>query len=197
MQLIVGQIFRPHGIRGEVTVDPRTDEPAARFAVGSVLVTDSTAVRRLVTVPGPGKPDTGSGDPVDGARWQVPPTLTVESVRPHQGRLLIVFEGVYDRNLAEELKGVLLTVDSSSVPDSDDPDEFNDHQLVGLAAVDADGAVLGEVVRVDHAPASDLLVVRQPDGRSALVPFVKAIVPEVDLTGGRVIITAPEGLFDL
>jgi 16S rRNA processing protein RimM len=190
MQLIVGQIFRPHGIRGEVTVDPRTDEPAARFAVGSVLATDSTAVRRLVSAPGP-------GNSADEARWQVPPTLTVESIRPHQGRLLIVFEGVYDRNLAEELKGVLLTVDSASVPDSDDPDEFNDHQLVGLAAVDPDGAVLGEVVRVDHAPASDLLVVRQPDGRSALVPFVKAIVPEVDLAGGRVIITAPEGLFDL
>lgn len=184
MQLIVGQIFRPHGIRGEVTVDPRTDEPDARFTVGSVLVTDSSVVRRLAPVP------------ADGA-WQVPPTLTIESVRPHQNKLLVVFEGIYDRNLAEELKGVLLTVDSSTVLPSDDPEEFNDHQLVGLAAVDPDGTPLGEVVRVDHAPASDLLVVRQPDGRTSLVPFVLAIVPEVDLAGGRVIITAPEGLFDL
>jgi len=183
MQLIVGQIFRAHGIRGEVTVDPRTDEPDARFAVGSVLVTDSSVVRRLAPVP-------------DGA-WQVPATLTVESVRPHQGKLLVVFEGIYDRNLADELKGVLLTVDSAEVPPSDDPEEFNDHQLVGLAAVDPDGKPLGEVVRIDHAPASDLLVVRQPDGRTSLVPFVTAIVPEVDLAGGRVVVTAPEGLFDL
>ena len=102
MQLIVGQIFRAHGIRGEVVVDPRTDEPDARFAVGSVLVTDPSVVRRLAPVP-------------EGA-WQVPPALTVESVRWHQSRLLVVFEGVYDRNLAEELKGVLLTVDSSEVP---------------------------------------------------------------------------------
>jgi 16S rRNA processing protein RimM len=183
MLLNVGQIFRPHGIRGEVLVDVRTDEPAERLAVGSVLLTDSTAVRRLTPLP-------------DDA-WQVPPKLTIESVRPHQGRLLIVFEGVYDRNVAESLRGVLLCVDSTEVRPSDDPDEFNDHQLVGLAAVDAGGQRLGEVVRVDHAPASDLLVVQRPGGGVALVPFVKAIVPEVDLAGGRVVLTPPEGLLDL
>lgn len=183
MQLIVGQIHRAHGIRGEVTVDPRTDEPAERFAVGSVLVTDSTAVRRLAPVPA--------------GAWQVPATLTVESVRPHQGKLLVVFDGVYDRSIAEELRGVLLCVDSADVPAPDDPDEFNDHQLVGLAVVDRAGTKYGEVARIDHAPASDLLVVRQPDGRTALVPFVRAIVPEVDLRGGRVILTPPDGLFDL
>jgi 16S rRNA processing protein RimM len=183
MLLTVGQILRAHGVRGEVTVDVRTDEPAERFAVGSVLVTDSTAVRRLAAVPA--------------GAWQVPAELTVETVRPHQGRLLVVFVGVYDRNLAEDLRGVLLCVDSAGVAASDDPDEFNDHELVGLAAVDAGGEPLGEVVRVDHAPASDLLVVRRPDGRIALVPFVKAIVPEVDLAAGRVVLTPPEGLLDL
>jgi 16S rRNA processing protein RimM len=183
MLLNVGQIFRAHGLRGEVLVDVRTDEPDERFAVGSVLLTDSTAVRRTTPVP-------------DGA-WQVPAKLTIESVRPHQGGLLIVFDGVYDRNLAEDLRGVLLCVDSSEVAPSDDPDEFNDHQLVGLAAVDAEGAPLGRVVRVDHAPASDLLVVERPGGGTALVPFVKAIVPEVDVAGGRVVLTPPEGLLDL
>jgi 16S rRNA processing protein RimM len=183
MLLTVGRIVRAHGTRGEVLVDVRTDEPAERFAVGSVLVTDSTAVRRLAAVP-------------DGA-WAVPAELTVETVRPHQGRLLVVFDGVYDRNLAEDLRGVLLCVDSAQVAPSDDPDEFNDHELVGLTAVDADGQALGEVVRVDHAPSSDLLVVRRPDGRTALVPFVKAIVPEVDLAAGRIVLTPPEGLLDL
>jgi 16S rRNA processing protein RimM len=127
----------------------------------------------------------------------VPPTLTIETVRPHQGRLLVVFDGVYDRDVAEGLRGVLLCVNSDDLPGSDNPDEFSDYELVGLAAVTPDGESLGEVVRVDHAPASELLVLRRPDGRSALVPFVKAIVPEVDLAGGRVVLTPPEGLFDL
>jgi 16S rRNA processing protein RimM len=183
MLLVVGQIFRAHGVRGEVVVDLRTDAPAERFAVGSVLQTDSTAVRHLQTVP-PGA-------------WKPPPTLTVESVRPHQGRLLIVFEGVYDRNLAEDLRGVLLCVDSDTIPASDDPDEFNDHELIGLDVVDAAGERVGELLRIDHAPAHDLLVVRLTDGRTGLVPFVREIVPEVDVPGRRIVVTPPEGLFDL
>jgi len=129
--------------------------------------------------------------------WRPPPTLTVESARPHQGRMIVAFDGIHDRNLAEELRGVLLCVDSADLPPSTDPDVFSDHQLVGLAAVSAVGERLGEVVRVDHAPASELLVLRRPDGRTALIPFVAAIVPEVDLAGGRVVVAAPEGLLDL
>ncbi|UWZ40252.1 ribosome maturation factor RimM [Dactylosporangium roseum] len=181
--LVVGQIIRAHGVRGEVVVDVRTDDPADRFAVGSVLTTDSTAVRRLAAVPA--------------GAWRPPAAVTVESVRPHQGRLLVVFEGIYDRNLAEDMRGVLLCVDSAVIPPSDDPDEFNDHELVGLSVVDAGGERVGELVRVDHAPAHDLLVVRLTDGRTGLVPFVREIVPQVDVPGGRIVITPPEGLFDL
>ena len=115
----------------------------------------------------------------------------------HQGRLLVVFDGIYDRTIAEALRGVLLCVDSSQVAPSADPDEFNDHQLVGLKAVDVDGNELGTVRRIEHAPASDLLVIDRPAGGTALVPFVKAIVPEVDLAAGRVVLTPPEGLLDL
>jgi 16S rRNA processing protein RimM len=167
--LTVGRIVRPHGVRGEVVVDVRTDEPESRFAVGATLVTE------------------GGG----------PPALTIESVRPHQGRLLVVFDGVYDREVADQLRGVRLCVDSADLPAPSDPDEFHDHQLVGLRAVTPLGAELGEVVRVDHVPASDLLVLRRPDGASALVPFVKAIVPSVDLPGGRIVVDPPGGLFDL
>jgi len=169
MLLVVGQILRPHGVRGEVLVDVRTDEPEQRYAAGSVLQTDPAAA-------GP---------------------LTVDQVRPHLGRLLVTFEGVADRDLAETLRGVLLCVDSAQVPDLADPDEFHDHQLVGLRAEAPAGEVLGEVVRIEHAPASDLLSLRLPDGRSALVPFVKAFVPEVDVAGGRIVLTPPDGLFDL
>jgi 16S rRNA processing protein RimM len=174
MLLNVGRIIRAHGIRGEVVVDVRTDEPGERFATGSVLLTDPAARR-------PGLPE----------------TFTIEAVRPHHGRLLVAFDGVYDRTLAEGLAGVVLCVDSESLPPNLDPDEFNDHQLVGLTAVDESGKTLGEVVRVEHAPASDLLVIRLDGGRDALVPFVKAIVPEVDLVAGRVVLAPPEGLFDL
>lgn len=169
MLLVVGQIVRPHGVRGEVVVDVRTDEPEKRFAAGSVLHTDPASA-------GP---------------------LTVASARPHQGRLLVLFEGISDRNAAETLRGVVLCVDSESLPALEDPDEFHDHQLVGLRAQTPQGDALGDVVAVEHAPASDLLVLRKPDGHTALVPFVKAIVPEVDLAAGKVVLTPPEGLLDL
>ncbi|GAA4448508.1 ribosome maturation factor RimM [Phytohabitans houttuyneae] len=182
MLLYVGRIARPHGIRGEVIVDLRTDDPDERFAPGKVLVTD------------PGAMPSKDTDP---AAFQVPERLTIEEVRSHHGRLIIGFDGIYDRNVAEALRGVLLCVDSADVGPLADPDEFHDHQLVGLTAVTPSGETLGEVARIDHAPASDLLVLRRPEGHTALVPFVKAIVPEVDLAGGRVIVDPPEGLFDL
>jgi len=169
MLLVIGQILRPHGVHGELVVDVRTDSPQERFAVGSVVQTDPAAA-------GP---------------------LTVEAARPHQGRLLITFEGVADRNVAETMRGVLLCVDSASVPAPADPEEFNDYQLIGLRAESPDGEVLGEVIKIDHAPAADLLTVKLADGRTGLVPFVAAMVPEVDIAGGRLVLTPPEGLFDL
>lgn len=168
MQLVVGRVIRPHGVRGEVVVDVRTDSPEQRYAVGSVFETDPSAA-------GP---------------------LTVEALRPHQGRYLVTFDGFADRDAADRLRGVLLCVDSATVPDPDDPDEFHDHQLVGLRVELADGEHLGEVVRIEHAPSSDLLIVRLLDGRTGMVPFVRAIVPEVDIAAGRVVVAPPEGLFD-
>ena len=168
MQLVVGRVIRPHGVRGEVVVDVRTDSPEQRYAVGTVFETDPTAA-------GP---------------------LTVEALRPHQGRYLVTFDGFADRDAADRLRGVLLCVDSATVPDPDDPDEFHDHQLVGLRVELADGEHLGEVVRIEHAPSSDLLIVRLLDGRTGMVPFVRAIVPEVDIASGRVVVAPPEGLFD-
>ncbi len=164
-QRVVGRVGRPHGLRGEVTVQIRTDSPEQRFAPGTQFCT-------------------GTGR-----------TLTVESVRPHLGALLVCFAGVPDRAAAQALHGALLTVEVTELPELDDPDEYYDHQLEGLAAVGTDGAVLGTVREVVHAPASDLLVVQTARGE-ALVPFVRAIVPEVDLAGGRLVLDPPAGLLD-
>jgi 16S rRNA processing protein RimM len=167
--LVVGRVGRPQGVRGEVTVEVRTDDPDARFAAGSVLLTEP-AER------GP---------------------LTVTAVRPRSGGVVLAFDGVTDREGAEALRDTVLLVDAASLPAIEDPDEFYDHQLVGLAAVDAAGAALGTVADVVHAPATDLLVVRDGDGREHLIPFVRDMVPSVDVPAGRVVVAAPEGLFDL
>lgn len=166
MLLTVGQIVRPHGIRGEVIVDPRTDEPELRFREGSVLIAGSSR-------------------------------LTITSVRPHLGRYLIFFEEIPDRNAADAARGQILEVDSSTIEPPSDPDEFHDHQLEGLPVFTTDGEAVGEVTRIDHGPGSDLLVVKRPDGRNTLVPFVKEIVPTVDVAGGRITIDPPGGLLEL
>ncbi|WP_214413441.1 ribosome maturation factor RimM [Sphaerisporangium fuscum] len=166
MQLVVGRIGRPHGIRGEVTVEVRTDDPEARFAPGAALATDPAGTGPLV---------------VEGARW-------------HKNILLLRFEGVSGRDAAEDLRGTMLLIDSADVPPSDDPDEFHDHQLIGLSVVTAEGESVGEIVDVLHH-GQDLLVVRR-GGDEVFVPFVKALVPEVDLEAGRVVVQAPPGLLD-
>ena len=189
MLLVVGQIGKPHGIRGEVSVVVRTDEPEERFVAGRVFTTEVPRDRRVSA--GPARAVTA------GTEYKVPAELTLESVRWHQGRAIAQFDGVYDRNVAEALRGVFLQVDSASIADPDDPDEFNDHQLVGLSVVSVGGDVLGSVDRIDHTAASDLIVLKKAGGGIALIPFVSQIVPSVDLAGGRVLVDLPEGLLDL
>jgi 16S rRNA processing protein RimM len=170
VRLVVARVGRAHGIRGEVTVEVRTDAPGERFVPGVAL--HLTGDHGLAGVD----------------------ELTVESVRDHNGTLLLGFEEVLDRTAADALRGALLEAD---VPDDvDEPDAWYDHQLVGLRAVDPAGADLGEVVAVEHFPAQDLLVVRRPDGARRMVPFVAAIVPAVDVPAGTLVVDAPPGLLD-
>lgn len=187
MLLVVGQIGKPHGIRGEVSVAVRTDEPEERFVAGSVFTTEVPRDRRVSTAPAA----------APGIVYEVPPTLVLESVRWHQGRGIAQFEGVHDRSVAEALRGVLLQVESSGLKPPSDPDEFHDHELVGLSVVSSDGAVIGRVARIDHAPASDLIVLDKSGGGTALIPFVSALVPTVDVAGGRIVVDLPDGLLDL
>lgn len=122
--------------------------------------------------------------------------LTVESVRWQGSRLIVHFAGVADREAAVALRGTDLQVPASSRPPLDDPDDFYDTDLVGLAASTVDGVPLGPVRDVVHSPAADYLVV-EVGGRDRLVPFVAAVVPTVDVAGGRVVIDPPEGLLEL
>ncbi|MGH3193202.1 MAG: ribosome maturation factor RimM [Streptosporangiaceae bacterium] len=189
MRVIVGRIGRPHGIRGEVMIAVRTDEPDLRFAVGSRLGLE----RSVPAGDGPteGAQVGGTGqDPVG-------QHLTVASARWHSGQLLVSFAGITDRTAAGELTGGWLGVDTSQLPGLGDPDEFRDHELIGLSVRTTSGDPVGEVTDVLHY-GQDLLVVRragQP-GQECLVPFVKAIVPEVDVRGGVVVIDPPRGLLD-
>src|SRR2546423_11614651 len=114
MRIVVGRIGRPHGIRGEVVIGVRTDEPDLRFAVGATLDVRST-------------PDAGADDGTGRDR------LTVASARWHSGQLLVAFAGITDRTAAAELTGSWLSVDSSQLPDTGDPDEFRDYELIGLS----------------------------------------------------------------
>jgi 16S rRNA processing protein RimM len=132
--------------------------------------------------------------PAGAPAWKAPKQLTVADARWHQGVLHVLFEGVSGRNEAEALRGTMLRVVLGADDVPEDDDEFYDHQLIGLGAYDLDGTHLGEVVNVSHGAAQDLLVISTPDRREALVPFVKALVPTVDLAAKRVVIADRPGL---
>ncbi|WP_410623327.1 ribosome maturation factor RimM [Amycolatopsis sp. cmx-8-4] len=169
MDVVAGRIAKAHGIRGELAVDVRTDSPEERFKVGAAV---TTKLR-------------------DGSKRE----LTIAAAREHSGRLLVRFEEVLTRDVAETLRGALLLVDTDALPPTADPDEFYDHELAGLRAELLDGTVIGKVVEVLHSAAGELLAL-DVEGREVLVPFVRAIVPTVDVAGGRVVLDPPEGLLD-
>ncbi|MFL6108750.1 MAG: ribosome maturation factor RimM [Marmoricola sp.] len=168
--IVVGRIGKPHGVKGEVSVEPRTDEPERRFATGAQLKTENKR-------PGAAGPH----------------HLTVVGMRWHSGRLLVRFEEIADRSAAEQARGTLLAIPLDPDERPQDPEEFYDHQLVGLSVVTTDGRVVGELREIAHGAAQDLLVVKT-DGRDVLVPFVAALVPEVDVPGGRIVVEDLPGL---
>lgn len=163
MELTVATIGRAHGLRGEVALDLRTDDPELRLADGQVL-------RTIPASAGP---------------------LTVVSSRVQNGRWHVAFAEISGRTAAEQARGIELVVDVDS---SDEEDAWYPHELAGLRAELLDGTVVGEVVGLDHLPAHDMLVLRETDGTRTLVPFVRVMVPVVDVAGGRVVLDPPGGL---
>jgi 16S rRNA processing protein RimM len=164
----VGRIGPARGVRGDVFVEPFTDDPQDRFAVGSVLRTEPAAA-------GP---------------------LTVEALNLSGPKMVLHFEGVTDRGEAEALRGVRLVIPASERPPIEDPDEFYASDLVGLVTRTVDGVALGPIRDVIDIAGADYLVL-DVDGVERLVPFVAAVVPTVNVADGFIEIDPPEGLFEL
>jgi 16S rRNA processing protein RimM len=170
-QLRVGRLTKAHGLKGGLKLELFTDDPDRRFVPGASF---------SLQVP--------EESPWHGKR------IELAELRWYNGMPVGFFAGVADRTAAESLVKAILWVDQD--PDeAAEPDAWYDHQLVGLDVV-RDGTTVGVIDRLEHLPAQDLLVVRTPDDAEVLVPFVKAIVPEVDVDAGRVVVTPPEGLFE-
>lgn len=167
MQLQVARIGKPHGIRGEVTVQVLTDAPEDRFVPGTAFVVEPASA-------GP---------------------LTVSSARWNKDILLLGFEEIGTRNEAETLRGAKLFIETEEL-DEDDDDGWYEHELVGLEAR-VGSQVVGKVAALNTMPVQDLLVVTTPGGEEILIPFVEQIVPEVNIEEGFVLLTPPDGLFEL
>ncbi len=172
-QLRVGRLVKAHGLKGALKLELYTDDPDGRFASGSVLT---------LQVP-------------ESSPWHGK-TVTVREFRWMNSHPVVFFEGIDDREGADSIVRAILWVDQEVTDEAPEEDAWFDHQLVGLDVI-RDGASVGRIIRVDHLPSQDLLIVR-PTGTDdeVLVPFVAAIVPEVDPAAGRVVVTPPAGLFE-
>jgi 16S rRNA processing protein RimM len=170
-ELVVGRIVRPHGLRGEVVVEVRTDDPEERFQPGIEYRT--------------------RGGKLKGA------PLKAVTVRWHQGRPMIGFEGHSDRNASELLRGVVLSVEIDEEELIATEEEVHDSLLIGLTVIDREAGEVGTVSRVDHGAAYETLVVERKGQSPALIPFVADMVEEVDVEAGTIAVDLPPGLLEL
>ncbi|MCI1017949.1 ribosome maturation factor RimM [Microbacterium sp. C5A9] len=168
-QLRVGRLVKAHGLKGALKLELYTDNPERRFTPGAEFT---------LQVP-------------EASPWHGK-TVVVREYRVMNGNPVVFLNDVDDREGAESLVRAILWIDQDA--DEAEEDAWFDHQLVGLDVV-RDDVVVGKVARVEHFPAQDLLIVKTGD-QEVMVPFVQAIVPTVDVTAGRVIVTPPAGLFE-
>lgn len=168
-QLRVGRLVKAHGLKGGLKLELYTDNPEGRFVPGAGFT---------LQVP--------EASPWHGKE------ITVREYRVMNGNPVVFFEDVEDRDAADSLVRAILWIDQDA--DEAEDDAWFDHQLVGLEVV-RDDSVIGRVVRVEHFPAQDLLIVKAGEDE-VMVPFVSAIVPTVDVQAGRLIVTPPPGLFE-
>jgi 16S rRNA processing protein RimM len=163
----VARIGAAHGVRGEVKLWPFTEDPLAVADYGPL--------------------ETG-----DGKRQ-----IEIESVRPAKDHLVARIAGVDDRDAAELLRNIDLFIPRDRLPPIEDDDTYYYADLIGLAAVAPDGAALGTVLALHNFGAGDVIEIAPAGGGAALMlAFTEAIVPEVDVKGGRVVVVVPESSGD-
>jgi len=170
-QLRVGRLTKAHGLKGAIKLELYTDDPGRRFVPGAVFT---------LQVP--------TSSPWHGK------TIELVELRWYNQHAVGFFKGVPDREAAETLAKAILWIDQDSAEQTDEEDAWYDHQLVGLAVV-RDGVQIGTLTRLEHLPAQDLLIVKTAAGE-VMIPFVKAIVPSVDVKAGVITITPPPGLLE-
>ena len=164
-RICVGRIGAAHGTRGEVRLWSFTADPMAIKDYGALATEDGTR------------------------------TFTIETLRPAKDFLVARFAGIADRTAAEQLCNLDLYIDRDRLPPAD-ADEFYHADLIGLAVVSGDGRALGSVVALHNFGASDLIEVRPTVGNTTvMLPFTEAVVPVVDVAGGRIVVDPPAGSF--
>ena len=171
-ELRVGRLTKAHGLKGALKLELYTDEPDLRFQPGAQV---------SLQVP--------TDSPWFGQQ------LTVKELRYYNNHPVVFFDGVDDRTAAESLSRAILWVEYDPEARPSEEDAWFDHQLVGLDIL-RDDAVIGQIQRLDHLPAQDLIVVATNGGDEVLLPFVKQFVPEVNIEGGFIRVTPPGGLFE-
>ncbi len=171
-KLRVGRFVKAHGLKGALKLELYTDSPDQRFRAGQELE---------LQVP-------------ETSEW-FGKTVKVAELRFYNQSPVLFLEGIQDRSQAETLVKAILLIETDLEQLPEDPEAWYDHQLVGLTAL-VGKEVVGKVIRVDHLPAQDLLAIETSNGE-VLVPFVKQIVPSVDIQKGQVVLTPPAGLFEI
>lgn len=167
MRLAVARIGRPHGIKGEVTVETLTDRPQERFLEGVTLECDSAPYK----------------------------SLEISRVRVHQGIWMLTFAQVSDRSEAERLRNSRLYAEVDVDEVESDEESYHVEQLKGLKVESTSGQEIGLVIEVENLPGQDLLKVETAKGER-LIPMVQQFIEEIDLERGRIVVNVPEGLVD-
>jgi 16S rRNA processing protein RimM len=171
-KLRVGRLVKAHGLKGALKLELYTDSPDQRFRAGQELE---------LQVP-------------ETSEW-FGKTVKVAELRFYNQSPVLFLEGIQDRSQAETLVKAILLIETDLEQLPEDPEAWYDHQLVGLTALVGE-EVVGKVIRVDHLPAQDLLAIETSNGE-VLVPFVKQIVPSVDIQKSQIVLTPPAGLFEI
>ena len=217
--VVIGRVAKPHGILGEVSVESFAESDEL-YAPGTVLTLQ--AGQGGATFAPSGQAEATSGQSARGGRGEAseqagrsasggrsrsaapsghpagaaPRRLAVAASRPHQGRMLVTFQGVADRDAAEALRGLEVLIEAQSLPEPGE-DQVYLHEIEGFAVTLADNTPVGTLESFMDLPGQDVWLIRAPDGREILLPANEQTVPEIDMEARRIVIDPPPGLLEL